>query len=294
MSENHSVAPRGRASHALVVAVLAVAATTGSATAASDLVTWAGPEGLEVRFASQDDLRSFFETASIEDREAIAEGVTRPTKLLLRRGSVRLHAHFQPIDEVYDKARTARGEVEIGSRDSYKFNLAAYRLGSLLGLDNIPPSFARSIDRRPGSITAWVENAFTERDRQENGQKPPDPQRWGREVARMVVFDELIANSDRNQGNILIGEGWKFWLIDHTRAFRPRTELAEPAAITTCERDLWIGLKTLSDERLRGAVVPWLSRREIRGLLSRRQALVAHIETLIRARSEADILYDLD
>ena len=33
------------------------------------------------------------------------------------------------------------------------------------------------------------------------------------------VFDELIQNRDRNQGNILWTSDWKMWLIDHTRAF---------------------------------------------------------------------------
>ena len=40
----------------------------------------------------------------------------------------------------------------------------------------------------------------------------------------MRVFDELIANTDRNQGNMLIDKQWKLWLIDHTRGFRTTSD----------------------------------------------------------------------
>jgi hypothetical protein len=35
----------------------------------------------------------------------------------------------------------------------------------------------------------------------------------------MALFDQLIFNDDRNQGNMLIGKDWKVWLIDHTQDF---------------------------------------------------------------------------
>ena len=39
----------------------------------------------------------------------------------------------------------------------------------------------------------------------------------------MRIWDELIQNRDRNQGNILWTHDWTLWLIDHTRAFRLNT-----------------------------------------------------------------------
>lgn len=261
---------------------------------AAALLVWTGPAGESVRFASLDGVEAFFENAEVVDNEGIAVGVTRPRKLLLARAGVRLHAHFQPVDEVRDHVRTASGEVELASHDSYKYNLAAYRLGLLLGMDNIPPSFPRSINHQRGSITAWIEDAFSERDRIEQGKEPPDARRWSRGAIRMKIFDELIANVDRNQGNILIDPNWKVWLIDHTRAFRQRTHLVDAGSIHSCERRLWTALETLPDERLRDAVEPWLTKAEVRSLLARRRLLAEHIEELIASQGEADVLYDLE
>ena len=43
------------------------------------------------------------------------------------------------------------------------------------------------------------------------------------------VFDELIANRDRNIGNMLWTSTWKMWMIDHTRAFRRGAERTDAA-----------------------------------------------------------------
>ena len=45
----------------------------------------------------------------------------------------------------------------------------------------------------------------------------------------MYLFDELISNIDRNQGNIVYTKDWRLWLIDHTRAFRKNSTLKVPA-----------------------------------------------------------------
>jgi hypothetical protein len=294
MHELRLAAPRGLLVTLGLLGLLVVGASVARAAPVSALLAWTGPEGESVRFASLEGVEAFFENAEVVDSEGIAVGVTRPRKLLLERAGVRLHAHFQPVDEVLDRARTASGEVELASHDSYKYNLAAYRLGLLLGMDNIPPSFPRSINRQKGSITAWIEHAFSERDRVESGKQPPDATRWSREAIRMKIFDELIANADRNQGNILIDPDWKVWLIDHTRAFRQRSHLVDLESIHSCERRLWTALKTLPDDRLRGAGEPWLTKSEVRALLVRRRLLVGHIEELIASHGEADVLYDLD
>jgi len=34
------------------------------------------------------------------------------------------------------------------------------------------------------------------------------------------LFDQLIYNTDRNLGNLLIDKSWRLWMIDHTRAFK--------------------------------------------------------------------------
>ena len=43
----------------------------------------------------------------------------------------------------------------------------------------------------------------------------PDKDHWSRQYVIMQVFDQLIANTDRNQTNILYDRDWKLWMIDH-------------------------------------------------------------------------------
>ena len=50
---------------------------------------------------------------------------------------------------------------------------------------------------------------------------------WNAQLHILRVFDELIANTDRNQGNMLIDSRWKLWLIDHSRAFRTSSDLQQ-------------------------------------------------------------------
>lgn len=268
----------------------AAAADPGGETAAQ---VWLGPEGRPVSFSSPEDLERFLTTAKIVEERKIEVGVTDPSKLLLEQDGRRLHAHFQPFDRVFDKIRLADGRVQFSYRDTYKFNIAAYRLSVLVGMDNIPPSFFRRVERQKGSVTVWLEGVITETDRQKYQKRPPSSVVWSREITRMRVFDELIANDDRNQGNILIDQDWRVWLIDHSRAFRHRSQLREPEKIRGCERRLWRKLQEIGDGQLREAVGDWLTTVELESLLRRRRRLVERIEELIAERGEESVLFDL-
>ena len=70
----------------------------------------------------------------------------------------------------------------------------------------------------------------------------------------MRIWDELIQNRDRNQGNILWTNDWTMWLIDHTRAFRLGKELLKPEDLTRIDRGLLTRLKGLTEESVAKAV----------------------------------------
>ena len=53
----------------------------------------------------------------------------------------------------------------------------------------------------------------------QSGGKMPYGVVWGRATRKMLTFDDLIGNPDRNAGNILIGPPGELILIDHSRAF---------------------------------------------------------------------------
>ncbi len=46
--------------------------------------------------------------------------------------------------------------TELNFRDSYKYNIAAYRLGRLLGLDMIPPSVERKVGGTYTAVIWWI------------------------------------------------------------------------------------------------------------------------------------------
>jgi len=264
-------------------------------TAAANPLAWQGPEGQETRFTSLDELRDFLQTARILRIKEIGVGVTHPRKLLLEKNGVRLQAHFQSHDEARDRIRIKSGAVELNFRDSYKFNIAAYELSRLLGLNNVPPSFPRTIRGELGAITVWLEDTFTERSRRKDQVSPPQPLQWHRQLVGMWVFDELVGNTDRNLGNILIDRDWKIWLIDHTRAFRLHKKLKfSGQTIPSCEHRLWEALKTVTDEEIQAALKPWLKTSEIKAVVRRRRLLVNHIETLIESKGQDVAIFELD
>ena len=44
------------------------------------------------------------------------------------------------------------------TRRNYRFNVAAYELDKLLGLNLVPPSVERSVNGRPASVIWWLDN----------------------------------------------------------------------------------------------------------------------------------------
>ncbi len=109
----------------------------------------------------------------------------------------------------------------------------------------------------------------------------------------MHVFDNLIANSDRNQGNLLVDADWTIWFIDHSRGFGRSSRLPYPEKVRACERGLWKSLRELDEETVRQRLTPYLEGKEISALLSRRKKLIKHIQKLIDKNGEDAVLFAL-
>ena len=178
--------------------------------------------------------------------------------------------------------------------DTYRGELAAYELSRLLGMSSVPPVVARTVDGVPGSLQLWIENALMERDRQEQGIEPPDRLLFRRQFREMRVFDNLIFNIDRNQGNILYDQDWNIWLIDHTRAFTPDRTLVSPKLIKSCSRTFWEHLRSLDEAEARERLRPYVSKAEVRALMKRRDLLVELLEARIAKVGEGFVLFEWD
>jgi len=255
---------------------------------------WLGPDGEPLPFTSDEEVLEFLRTAKVIKMKEISQGITHPRKVLLEKDGIRMHAIFRDINEEKTVTTLASGQTEMFFRDSFIFECAAYELSRLLGLDNVPPVVERRVHGTSGSLQIWVENAMTETIRQKRKISPPDLTRWNQQVQVMRVFDNLVYNTDRNQGNILFTTDWKLWLIDHTRAFRRHTVLKEPKGIVQCERNLWERLRTLDEEAARQHCKKYLRSPEIEALLKRRKKLVEHIQKLIAERGQQQVLFTFE
>ncbi len=255
-----------------------------------------GADGQPLPFDSAAEVVEFLSTAGVVSSSEVAEGSTKPKKVLLERNGVRAHAIFRSFERVQERiVDPDTGQTRFEAfKDSAKFEAAAYTLASLLGLPFVPPTVRRVIDNRDGTLQLWIEAAMSEKERQERGIEPPNATWWRGVMQALVIFDNLIYNADRNTGNMLIDADWDAWFIDHTRAFQTRRDLRNPEFIIFCERRLWDRLQALSDDELRDAMSPHLDGLEIAALLRRRARIVSHIEELIAEKGEAEVLFAYD
>jgi hypothetical protein len=106
----------------------------------------------------------------------------------------------------------------------------------------------------------------------------PDAKRWNEQMWHVRLFDQLIYNTDRNLGNLVIDTDWRIWMIDHTRAFRVYNEIKTAGNLSRCDRLVIDKLKTLNRETLRTTMKDYLSPGEIDTLLKRRDTIVNHFE----------------
>jgi hypothetical protein len=253
--------------------------------------SWLGPDGLELPLVDDREAEEFLRSARILSNEPIPIGITHPRKLVLEKFDIRAHAVFRYLDEQERNKRLRDGRRVIFFRDTYRNEVAAYRLSRLLGFETLPPAVERKVDGAPGSVQLWIEQAMTEKDRLARDLQPPDTITFRQQIYDMRVFDNLINNFDRNQGNVLIDRDWTLWLIDHTRSFGQEAALPEPDTLVRCSRRLWAGLAALDEERLEEALGEHLGKGEIRSILARRDAIVELLSSRFATLGEDRVLF---
>ena len=218
---------------------------------------------------------AFLLTARIVRTRPAPGGVTDSLHVTLSDGTFTHDAHVQTVDETRREFRGTR-RAELGFRDSWQFNLAAYRLSVLLGLDMIPATVERRHQRGSAAFTWWVDDvAMDEGTRVARKIPVPEGTTWHQQMALVRVFDQLIFNTDRNLGNLLITSEWDVWMIDHTRAFRRQRTLRTPVTMTSIDRTLLARLQALDEPTLERELSRWLDGTQIAALLARRDLVVA-------------------
>jgi hypothetical protein len=222
----------------------------------------------------------FLLKAKIVKTQSAPKGITETIRATLEDGTLTHEASIQVIDEYKTKFDSPRG-TEMNFKDTWKFNLAAYKLDRLLGLNMVPVTVERRYRGAPGSFTWWVDDVLMDEvDRTKKKIEAPDAKNWNNQMHCVRVFDQLIFNVDRNLQNLLIDKDWQIWMIDHSRSFRMLTSLREAKNLQRCDQDLLEKLKQLNDATLKKELGTYLSTAEIKGLLARRDRIVKTFEDL--------------
>ena len=248
--------------------------------------------------AGREGIERFLITAEILRTEPIGEGVTKPTKVYLRKDGMEGKAVW----------KNPSG-LQFGFWEGWQYEIAAYRMDKLVGLNMIPPTVERELHGKKGSLQYWVETKCSLLDLQEKG--TPIPESAGESTDKMKyitrAFDSLIANEDRTQQNVRYTEDWRTILIDHSRSFRSGREFTEkllfgprgirknaegrPFLFRRLPRDFVERLKGMTFENVKEAVGTCLTDKEIRSLLARRDLLLEDIAEMIKAQGEDKVLY---
>jgi hypothetical protein len=241
---------------------------------------------------TEDQIREFLLNAKIVEWHQTSKGATSPWRLTLTDGKLTHDASFQSIDEQRGYMDLADGTTEVQFRDSYHFNIGAFELAKLLGLgEMMPVTVERSWRGSKGSLSWWLPVKLDEQERRKQKLEPPDVNAWNMQLNTMWVFSQLVYDTDRNQTNMLIGENWKLWMIDFTRAFRLHHKLENPALLVMCDRQLLEKLRQLDETVVGEKTKPHLSKDRVKAIMARRDLIVAHFEKLIAEKGENAVLY---
>jgi hypothetical protein len=220
-------------------------------------------------------IEAHLKNADVESMEDIGVGVTHPRR-----------AHLKPSEPVESLVwKVLPPGMRGGFWESYKSEIAAYELDKLLEMHMVPPVVERRIDGDVGAAVMWVPELKSVKDL---GGKVPTGPVWGKPLRKMLMFDNLISNSDRNAGNIMVGQPGELILIDHSRAFVTDTKL--PKKIERVDADLWARMQALTRDDLVRVLGPWIDNEAVDAMLERRARMISDVEKLVKKKGRLSVI----
>ncbi len=235
-------------------------------------INWLGHEA---------EIEKFLAEAKILKLEDVPIGVTKPQRAVLEPGG--------PVGVGRFAWKAIRPGYSKGFMESYKSEIAAYKMDRMLELNMVPPVVERKIDGRNGAAVMWIEG--TKPWSVEKPPQGPEP-KWSIQLTKMKMLDLLIANIDRNQGNLIYDNDWHLFLIDHSRAFISKKDLKGIAPLGRVDRALWTKMQALTLESLEAGLGEWVSTNDKKAILIRRDKMAEIIKDLVAKRGETSVFYD--
>lgn len=191
-----------------------------------------------------------------------------------------------------------------GAYESWKWEIAAYRLDKLLGLNMVPPTIEKRFREEKGSCQLWVEDCITLKQKEQDKIKTPSYKvfHWNRALYLQRAFDNLIANNDRHQNQYLITKDWRMLLVDHSRSFGTSGKFTRkliytkdhkegPREMKQLPKEFVEKLKALDYDQIKAAVEDYLDEKEIEAVLKRRDLILKEIDNIIKRLGEENVLY---
>ena len=230
------------------------------------------------------EMENYLRTAkiiSVEKDES--KGRTAPWRIRLDDGKIKRQGHFKYVNRPRPSLLA----------DSYKYDVAAYKLDKLLDLNIVPPLVEREIEGTKGSLQLFLKGIITENDRKMRKITPPDPEAFQNTLELINVFENLVYDEDcfDPEDTLINMENWKVWRVDFGMAFSPTPELMPSCKISRCSKKLYQNLIKLDNGAVKAALKPYLNDNEIEALLKRKNIIIEKIQQLIKKKGEKSVLF---
>jgi hypothetical protein len=235
---------------------------------------------------SREEREKFLKSAKVISIEEVGEGATRPFKLRLESGTLKMKAIYKTVD-LRLKSPTRFGTETVPEYlDSYKCEIAAYELDKLLGLNLLPVTVERRIKGKRGSVREWVDRIVPHYGHSE---PLPDMDLVQDQLHTVWLFDYLIYNLDRRTHNLMIGPGWSPVLIDHSMTFSTFERPFKP--LHRFPKEVIQHLRDLKFSTIRKTLGPYLKRHQLKAFMRRRQIVLQIVDQQIEKRGESEVLF---
>jgi hypothetical protein len=238
-----------------------------------------------------EEVEQFLLKSRLTGMRSIGQGVTLPRRATLELDGVTHTAAFKTIDEAKSGFTQLERGGEINFQDSWRTEVAAYVVDRVIGLGMVPATVERRLNGQRGSLQFWVQSMMPEVERVKKKISAPDVDAWNQLMYKVRLFDNLIYNVDRHLNNILITKDFEIRLIDHSRSFRPFDTLRTPGDLPRFSRSLLEGLQKLDEKDLEARLDDYLTGPQIRGLIRRRDAILALAKRTVEQKGESAVLY---